>query len=622
MHSASSVAFFDVDGTLISEKSVLSFHRYYLNRTFSDDAGRRWHQFSAELTQKVSEGITRDHLNAWYYQTHFPHIDVQTIAELSEEWFAERVGRTGFLLPRMLSAVAEHKRAGRLIVLVSGSFREVVAPVARLTGADHALLAPLEEIAGRYTGRLLGEPMIGVGKARAVTGFLREHAIEPSACYAYGDDHTDIPFLSALGHPVVLSSGTRELLKHATERGWLVLDSEKYLSNPPPDVPAIAATPPAPPLCMNDWPSPFVDANEACFVADMRAWAEAGRSSIGEDFRAWLRRLAEQGVFRQILSTDQAGRTRFHSLRLARVREAVAGVTGAADAVVAVQSLVAYALNSSGGHDELVAELLDGRKLAAFALTEPETGSDVAALTTEAVRSEDGYHISGEKHLITLANLADVLLMFVRTGAPGPLGISAFLIPTTAPGLRIEVLPSFVEHPVCRVSLERVHVPTRARVGAEGSGFRTAMNALINVRPGVGGAAVGMADVALGAAIERALGRVVFGKALTENDAVRAKVADLATELDAARLLVHRAAWLLDRGLEDAPTQAAAASMSKLFATERAQCIVDGALQLYGGRGVLVGTPLERLYRAVRALRLHEGASEIQRVIIARAVLD
>ncbi len=305
-------------------------------------------------------------------------------------------------------------------------------------------------------------------------------------------------------------------------------------------------------------------------------------------------------------------------------REALAGVSPLADAVFALQALSATPLvlaGSAGLRDRWVPELVSGSAMGAFAMTEPDAGSDVAALGTTARREGTDYVLDGCKHLISNAGVADVYVVFARTDADtGRRGISAFLVEAATPGLRFAGPQILAEpHPLGRIELDGCRVPADHRIGEEGRGFGLGMATLDRLRPTVAAAACGMAARALDEAARHALERQQFGQPLADFQIVQGKLGRMAMDLDAARLTVYRAAWARDQGADRTTVEAAVA---KAFATEAAQRIVDDAVQLVGGRGVLVGHPVERLYRAVRALRIYEGTTEIQHLIIAGALLD
>jgi acyl-CoA dehydrogenase len=313
--------------------------------------------------------------------------------------------------------------------------------------------------------------------------------------------------------------------------------------------------------------------------------------------------------------------------RLCLARETLAYHCGLADFVLAMQGLGAGPISLCGS-DALKQRYLPGvaagRSIAAFAISEPEAGSDVAAMTTSARRDGSHYVIDGVKTWISNAGLADHYVVFARTGEPQAAGgrskgISAFVVEAHTPGLSVEDrIAVSAPHPLGTIRLEACRVPVARMVGAPGDGFGVAMRTLDVFRATVGAAALGLARRALDEALARSAERVVFGKPLAEHQLTQAKIADMALAVDAAALLVYRAAWARDRIPGVRTTRES--SMAKLFATEEAQKVVDQAVQLFGGLGVVVGNVAERLYREVRALRIYEGTSEIQKLVIASEV--
>ncbi len=305
------------------------------------------------------------------------------------------------------------------------------------------------------------------------------------------------------------------------------------------------------------------------------------------------------------------------------VREALAAASPLADAVFALQCLGSLPIAFAGAGElgrRWLPEVAAGRAMAAFAMTEPGAGSDVGGMQTRAVRDGDAYVLDGTKHLISNAGIADFYTVFAVTDPDAePRAISAFVVPADTPGLRL-VAPQVMSapHPLGEIAFEAARVPAAARLGEEGSGFKLGMQVLDRLRATVAAAACGMAARALEEAVAHARARRLFGKPLAEFQLTRAKLAEMATELTAARLLVYRAAWEADRG---APRVTHESAMAKAYATEAAQRIVDGAVQIVGGRGVLADHPVDHLYRSVRALRIYEGATEIQHLIIARGLL-
>lgn len=300
------------------------------------------------------------------------------------------------------------------------------------------------------------------------------------------------------------------------------------------------------------------------------------------------------------------------------VREALAAQSPLADAVFALQGLgtVPILLAENEPMRRWTEASLAGKAMAAFAMTEPEAGSDVAALGTVARRDGDDYVIDGVKAFISNAGIADFYVVFASTDrAAGSRGISAFVVPADTPGCRF-VKPYVLSspHPLGEMAFEGCRVPASHRLGEEGRGFALGMRVLDRLRATVGAAACGMAARALAEALAHARARRQFGKPLAEFQLIQEKLSRMATELAAARLLVYRAAWAADRGAERVTLEAA---MAKSFATEAAQRIVDDAVQVLGGLGVLASHPVDRLYRSVRALRIYEGTTEIQHLVIA-----
>jgi len=306
------------------------------------------------------------------------------------------------------------------------------------------------------------------------------------------------------------------------------------------------------------------------------------------------------------------------------VREALAAFSPLADAVFALQALGTTPMALAGDRSQKARwfePALRGELVAAFAMTEPEAGSDVAAMRSTAVRDGDHYVLNGVKTLISNAGIADFYLLFASTDLDaGARGISAFLLPASSPGFRfVRPLIMADPHPLGEIALENCRIPASLRVGEEGQGFKLGMATLDRLRPTVGASACGMAGRALHEALEHAKVRMQFGKPLADFQIIQEKLGRMATDLTAARLLVYYAAWERDQGAERTDVEAA---MAKSFATETAQMVVDEAVQILGGRGVLANNPVDRLYRSVRALRIYEGATEIQRLIVARHLID
>jgi acyl-CoA dehydrogenase len=307
---------------------------------------------------------------------------------------------------------------------------------------------------------------------------------------------------------------------------------------------------------------------------------------------------------------------------LCLIRETLARHDGLADFAFAMQGLGAgpISLFGNAAQRHWLKGTRAGATITAFALTEPQSGSDVANIAMTAKRYGDGYILDGEKTWISNGGIADLYVVFARTGeASGAKGLSAFLIPADVVGLsvaeRIEVI---APHPLARLNFERVCVPASAMIGAPGDGFRIAMSTLDIFRATVGAAALGFACRALDEAVARVRTRQLFGGPLADQQIVQAHIADMAVAVDAAALLIYRAAWTKDNGAARVTREAA---MAKLYATECAQEVIDKAVQLHGGDGVRRGHIVEKLYREIRALRIYEGASDVQKVVIARQTL-
>jgi alkylation response protein AidB-like acyl-CoA dehydrogenase len=340
--------------------------------------------------------------------------------------------------------------------------------------------------------------------------------------------------------------------------------------------------------------------------------------------RELLVTMGEEGLYRYAFPPDHGGVEGGPSLRsCCLVREALAASSPLADAVFALQCLAAMPIALYGDaalQTRWLPAIARGEAMAGFAMTEPEAGSDVAGMRTTARRDGDTYVLDGEKTYISNAGLADVYVVFASTDRErGHRGLSAFVVPAETEGLHFsgaQILSA--PHPLGGLRLEGCRVPAGARLGTEGCGFHVGMESLNRLRATVAAAACGMAARALEEARAHLLSRRQFGKPLAEQPLLRHKLAGMAMDLTAARLLTLRAAWEADRGGDDL---VGAAAMAKAFATEAAQRVVDTAVQLLGGRGVVMGHPVEHLYRAVRALRIYEGTTEIQHLVIASRLL-
>jgi len=309
---------------------------------------------------------------------------------------------------------------------------------------------------------------------------------------------------------------------------------------------------------------------------------------------------------------------------LCLIRETLARHDGLADFAFAMQGLGTGAISLFGTDEQKRTWLpltRSGKAISAFALTEPQSGSDVANSTMTATVDGNDYVLEGEKTWISNGGIADVYTVFARTGeAPGARGLSAFIVPADTPGLEIsERLETIAPHPLATLCFNQCRIPKMALLGKAGSGFKVAMSVLDIFRSTVGAAALGFARRALDEALARVNTRHIQGSPLADLQMVQGHIADMALEIDAAALLIYRAAWTKDSG---APRVSREAAMAKLYATEQAQKIIDQAVQLHGGDGVRSGETVERLYREIRALRIYEGATDVQKVIIARQTLD
>ena len=351
---------------------------------------------------------------------------------------------------------------------------------------------------------------------------------------------------------------------------------------------------------------------EAFANAELRARPEPpDDASARADARELLALMGEAGLYEPIGATDLRG--------CCLAREAVAAASPLADAVWALQGLGITPVLLSGDNTlraRWAGPALEGELMSAFALTEPEAGSDVAAIRTRAVHDGSDYVLDGTKWFISNAGIADYYVVFASTDPEsGSRGISAFLVPADTPGLEFtgaQVLSA--PHPLGELTFEACRVPSSHRIGGENQGFKIAMATLDRLRPTVGAAACGMAGRALSEALAHAVERAQFGKPLAEFQILQDKLGRMAIELAASRLLVYRAAWEKDLGAERITTEAA---MAKAHATETAQRVIDQAIQILGGRGVLAEHVLDRMYRSIRAMRIYEGTTEIQHLIVA-----
>ena len=375
---------------------------------------------------------------------------------------------------------------------------------------------------------------------------------------------------------------------------------------------------------------PFFDGDHRALARDLDAWATAelgGSEHAGADVdatcRALVGRLGAAGWLRWAVPAAFGGARESLDVRaLCLVRETLARHSGLADFAFAMQGLGSGPISLFGSEAQRLRYLppvVAGRAVAAFALSEAHAGSDVAAMRTRARRDGDGYVLDGEKTWISNAGIADHYVVFCRFPEGGEKSYAAFVVDADAPGLRVSArIDVTAPHPLGTVTLDGCRVGAGALIGEAGRGLRVALGTLDVFRSTVAAAALGFARRALDEAVAHTRERHAFGQPLAAFQLTQGKLAEMATAVDASALLVYRAAWTRDAGAERVTREAA---MAKLFATEAAQRVVDDAVQLFGGRGVMVGETVERLYREVRALRIYEGTSEIQKLVIAGDIL-
>ena len=344
-------------------------------------------------------------------------------------------------------------------------------------------------------------------------------------------------------------------------------------------------------------------------------------NEIDSRARDFVTALARAGLLHYVVASHNAP---LDIRSLCLIRETLSYSSSLADLAFVMQGLGTHAISQAAPEhvrDFWLTRASEGRAVAAFALTEPEAGSDVAAVKTTATRDGDTWIINGVKRFISNAGIADFYTVFARTGTQtgGRAELSAFVVGARMPGFRVvERTPLISPHPIGEIEFRDCRVPAEDMVGAEGDGFLLAMRTLDSFRASVGAAACGMARRALDESVRYAGSRKQFGRLLAEHQLIQEKLADMVTELDAARLLVYRAAYLKDGGAIRVSREA---SEAKMYATEAAGRIIDQAVQIHGGAGLVRGSIVEHLYRDVRALRIYEGTSEIQKLIIASQLL-
>ena len=374
---------------------------------------------------------------------------------------------------------------------------------------------------------------------------------------------------------------------------------------------------------------PFFEERHRAFAAALDAWAAREvRDAHGHDVDAVCKRLVRQlgdaGWLRPTVAGTAHGGTAdvIDTRMLCLARETLARHAGLADFAFAMQGLGSGAISLAGSAEQKarwLPRVASGHAIAAFALSEPEAGSDVAAMQCAARIDGDHAVLDGEKTWISNGGIADFYVVFARTGeAPGSRGITAFIVEAGTPGFDIaERIDVIAPHPLARLRFTHCRVPLAHRIGAGGEGFKIAMRTLDVFRTSVAAAALGFARRAMEEGLARATTRKMFGQTLADFQLTQAKLAQMATTIDSAALLTYRAAWQRDQG----ETVTAQAAMAKLAATEGAQQVIDAAVQLFGGLGVVSDHPVERLYREIRSLRIYEGATEVQQLIIGRELL-
>lgn len=381
--------------------------------------------------------------------------------------------------------------------------------------------------------------------------------------------------------------------------------------------------------------TPFFDAAHDDVVAALNRWMDHNRAALEEEPHGsltdqcayWLQSLAAHGILQYAVprhypgTAEAAPSVDLRSICL--VRECLGYYAPLADFVFSMQGIGTAALWQKGSPalcGPYVHACAVGQKVAAFALTEPDGGSDVASTRTTATLENDEYVIEGAKSYISNGGIADFYVVVARTEpGKGAGGLSVFLIDAQTPGVRIhKQIDILAPHPLAEIHFDQCRIPSDRLIGELGEGFKVAMSVLDIFRSSVGAAAIGIGQRALDETVARVTSRQLYGRAMSEMDTVRHKVAEMATSLEAARLLVHKAAWTRDVRQVRITTQAA---MAKLQGTEAAFQVVDAAVQLWGGLGITCGTVVERLYREVRPMRIYEGASEVQKTIIGRQLL-
>jgi acyl-CoA dehydrogenase len=374
---------------------------------------------------------------------------------------------------------------------------------------------------------------------------------------------------------------------------------------------------------------PFFEARHKSLATELDRWASANLSrdhdsNVADACRGLVRQLGAAGWLNHAIGGTTYGATSeaIDTRAICLIRETLARHSGLADFAFAMQGLGSGAITLFGSAEQkkkYLPRVAEGEAIAAFALSELNAGSDVAAMQCEARRDGDGYILNGDKTWISNGGIADFYVVFARTGeAEGSRGVSAFVVDSDTPGFKLgERVEVIAPHPLARLVFENCRVPSAQLLGEAGRGFKVAMATLDVFRTSVAAAALGFAQRALAEALSRATSRKMFGQTLADFQLTQAKLAAMATEIDAAALLTYRAAWLRDQG----QSVTVEAAMAKWSATETAQRVIDSAVQIFGALGVVSGSVVERLYREIRPLRIYEGATEVQQLIIARGII-
>ena len=374
---------------------------------------------------------------------------------------------------------------------------------------------------------------------------------------------------------------------------------------------------------------PFFEPRHAQLAKELDAWAAEHVAHIHSDdtdadCRQLVKALGQGGWLGHAVAGQENGGSgaQIDTRAICLIRETLARHNGLADFAFAMQGLGSGAISLAGTPEQkqrYLPRVADGSAIAAFALSEPDAGSDVAAMSCAATLDGDHYVLNGEKTWISNGGIADFYVVFVRTGeAAGSRGISAFIVDADTPGFEIaERIDVIAPHPLARLKFTNCRIPVSQRVGAAAEGFKVAMRTLDVFRTSVAAAALGFARRAMDEALHRATTRKMFNGVLADFQLTQAKLAHMATQIDSSALLTYRAAWQRDQG-QNVTREAA---MAKMTATENAQFVIDAAVQMWGGMGVVSNHPVERLYREIRSLRIYEGATEVQQLIIGRELL-